>query len=421
MSLAVSNKSAVGSALRSAFGRFVAWWLGELSSVLPPDLRRWWRLADNRVTLRFDSECAVFEAIGQGSDAKRVFSVSLASGNTEDHQRTVLEKLRGEAGQKYQVVLVPPADRVLCRTLKLPMALEENLRQAVGFELDRFTPFRTDLACYDVCIVDRDPAQRQISVRLYVVEKVYLNSLIEKAQSLGVSVTAVTPLEKTADAGISVNLLPESFRHVAENKLNVHWQRLVLVFLCLVLIAGFLLIPIVQKRSAAIGLLPPLAEARAAAHEADAQRDKLKMLVDEHNRLIDKKWASPSSLLILEELSRRLGDDTFVTELVFDGKSSVQIQGESASAATLIEGIENSPLFMEVSFKSQLTKLAGTPVDRFHIGATLEGDAKPKPPEISTAASSANPVASPSVAPPAMVSSSTTARAATIQLPINRP
>ena len=64
---------------------------------------------------------------------------------------------------------------------------------------------------------------------------------------------------------------------------------------------------------------------------------------------------------------------------IFDGKT-VQIQGDTASSTSLVETLEASPLFKDVGFKSQLTKLQGTPYDRFHISATLEAAPKPAPP-----------------------------------------
>jgi len=56
--------------------------------------------------------------------------------------------------------------------------------------------------------------------------------------------------------------------------------------------------------------------------------------------------------------------------------------GDTASSTSLVETLEASPLFKDVSFKSQLTKIPGTPNDRFHLSATLKAAAKPKPPAV---------------------------------------
>jgi general secretion pathway protein L len=85
----------------------------------------------------------------------------------------------------------------------------------------------------------------------------------------------------------------------------------------------------------------------------------------------------------LDDLTKRLPDDTFVIQFEFDG-NTLQVQGESASSAKLIEILEDSPLFKDVGFKSPLVKIQGTANDRFHLAATLEAterqlaDAEPK-------------------------------------------
>jgi hypothetical protein len=58
-------------------------------------------------------------------------------------------------------------------------------------------------------------------------------------------------------------------------------------------------------------------------------------------------------------------------------------------------------MFKDVAFKSPLTKIQGTQFDRFHIGATLEGAARPKPEPASGTA------AAPSAAPGAAAATTT--------------
>jgi general secretion pathway protein L len=145
------------------------------------------------------------------------------------------------------------------------------------------------------------------------------------------------------------------------------------------LLASLLLVPVWQKRTTAISLLGPLAEAKASALETNQLRDRLDKLVADHNFLPDKKWASYSPLLILDELSKLLPDDTFVMAFEFDGKI-VQIQGESGIASKLVEILDASPMFKDVGFKAQLNKIQGTTSDRFHISAALDTAARPVPP-----------------------------------------
>ena len=67
---------------------------------------------------------------------------------------TYVSKFRRRAGQ---VVLVLPDDQVLRRTVELPLAARENLREVVSFELDRYTPFAAEDVMFDLPEAAGDP------------------------------------------------------------------------------------------------------------------------------------------------------------------------------------------------------------------------------------------------------------------------
>ena len=54
------------------------------------------------------------------------------------------------------------------RRVTMPAATEENLRQVLGFEMDRLTPLRADEVYFDYRVVSRDAAAGQIAVQLAV-------------------------------------------------------------------------------------------------------------------------------------------------------------------------------------------------------------------------------------------------------------
>ena len=57
------------------------------------------------------------------------------------------------------VVALPPS-QVLRKTLVLPAAVEENLRQALAYDLDRHTPFQAEELYFDAVVVGRDAAEQ---------------------------------------------------------------------------------------------------------------------------------------------------------------------------------------------------------------------------------------------------------------------
>ena len=364
-------------ALLRALSRFFTWWGGELAALVPVGLRLWWRESDRIVMLFFDGTRAVFERPA-GARREEMYTVELGTADPALYRVETSQRLLQVAGRNFRLLLCLPPEQVLQRTLTLPLAVEENLRQALTFELDRYTPFRPEQVYFDFRVIERDVSQKRLSVELAAVPKSAVDQGVARAAALGLAVDgAVLAAEFLQHAGDCRNFLPAAAKRRKPSARL--WRRAGMAALSGVLLAVLLAIPLWQKRAAAISLLDPLTQAKAASRDTDALRDRLRKLVEEHNFLPNKKWESYSTLQVLEELSKLLPDDTFVMQFDFDGKT-VQIQGDTGSSTSLLEILEASPLFKDVGFKSQLTKLQGTPYDRFHISATLEAAPKPTPP-----------------------------------------
>lgn len=355
--------------------RFLRWWGAELATWLPVRLKSWWRGIGHLVLIRVDdSSKAVLMRAKEGT-IEEIGSIDLNAPNPALLGAHLDQRLKKQFGGNNRYLLCLPPDSVLQRAVTLPMAVEENLRQTLAFELDRLTPFKPDQAYFDFLLGERLVESRQLVVHLAVASKAVVDALLYRARMLGLPVVGATLTDDLLTHGGNMrNFLPAEARQNPPSN-SPRWRRAGLAFTAFVLLAAAVGIPILQKRAAAISLLVPLAQAKQAAQETDALRDKLERLVGIHNALPGRKWEGHSTFRILEELSRKLPDDTFVIQLDYDG-NNVQIQGESASSASLIETLEASPLFKDVGFKSQLIKIQGTGTDRFHINANLEATEK---------------------------------------------
>lgn len=351
------------TAYRSALSRFFTWWMGELAAFVPASVRLWWREADRIVLVSFEDSRPIFRRpVGH--------SIEEIPSTEANGQR----RLSG-VGRKFRYMLCLAQDQVLQRTLSLPSAVAENLRQTLSFELDRYTPFKPDQAYFDFRIRGHGAEQKKILVDLLVAPRPLVDQAVARAAALELDVAGAVLADDALRYGSECrNLLPVSARKSRGSGGWLVW-RVGLGLLAVLLTVALLAIPIWQKRNAAISLLAPMAEAKTAAEATDVLRDRLKSLVDEHNLLPDKKWSGHSALRAIDELGKRLPDDTFVIQFDFDG-TAIQVQGESASSASLVETLEASPLFKDVGFKAQLTKIQGTASDRFHIAATLEASEK---------------------------------------------
>ena len=86
--------------------------------------------------------------------------------------------------------------------------------------------------------------------------------------------------------------------------------------------------------------------------------------------LAKRKQTTPSSIMVLEAISRALPDTTYVTELRIEG-DKVQVVGMTQDAPSLIRLMEQSPQFTRATFFAPTTHAANEPGERFHIEAHL--------------------------------------------------
>ena len=86
--------------------------------------------------------------------------------------------------------------------------------------------------------------------------------------------------------------------------------------------------------------------------------------------LAKRKQTTPSSVMVLEAVSRVLPDSTYVTELRIEG-DKIQVVGMTQDAPSLIRLMEQSPQFTRATFFAPTTHAQNEPGERFHIEAHI--------------------------------------------------
>jgi general secretion pathway protein L len=160
--------------------------------------------------------------------------------------------------------------------------------------------------------------------------------------------------------------------------------------------------------------------ASVRAQQSDRLRSELDRMVSQYNFALERKYSMPGVAQVLDELTRLLPDDTWLTQ--FEMKSSIRgkatqrevfMRGESANAGKLISLLENATLVGNAAPRSPTTKLQPGPGESFDIGAQLKSVPPPQKIALTEAlpAPHANPQPAP-VAVPAPVADAKAARPA---------
>ena len=144
-------------------------------------------------------------------------------------------------------------------------------------------------------------------------------------------------------------------------------QRALLI-LNLVLLVAVVAIPMLQQQRYLDQSRARLAEIRAAATTASNLQQRIDQHLARSRYLFAQKVRQPASVELLEELSARLPDDTWLFRVeIRDGK--VHLQGTSTRASALIAELEESRFFEDVRFASPVTQDGASGRERFHLSA----------------------------------------------------
>lgn len=354
------------SRLRARFAqtplpRFLAWWGGELRTLLPERWRRMLAVEDAMVVFELEGEeLKVSRRLGQ--DAVELMRLPLAE---RDALQPTLERDLSEDARELRRVLLLPVPLVLRRVLTLPAAALENLRTVLGFELDRQTPFKPEQVVFDSRVLPHEPGARQVPVELALVPRERLQQSLGAVGGLAPTLSAVD-VRSLDGRPQGYNFLPLEQRQRRPN--NRLWINLGLAGLSLVLLLMSMSQLLENRRAAVAALAAETDEMHDEARAVARLRDSLEDAATAANFLAIEKARQPSMVLMLNEITRLLPDSTWLERISFSS-GEVSMSGQSDEAAKLVELLQASSLLRSPALSGPIQPDARTRKDRFTITA----------------------------------------------------
>jgi general secretion pathway protein L len=411
-SMGQAAASLAGFARSSGLVGFWRWWSAELAPLVPSGARNAVARRRLRPVIAFDGNVATLwrPAMRDGAIAMEIASTVALDGDAQAvaaaGTRALDAVMRGAPGGApgtLRVRLAIPSRTALRRALTLPAAVEENLRQAVGYDLDRLTPFKADELYYDAVVVSRDPSKQTIGVDFAAVRRPIVDAAIAHATAWGGEVRSVSPDDPAAASVSRMNLVPDERR-----TLPAPWRRwqfwVPIGALALIALVAVVL-PLWQKRELAISIINRAEAVRQQAAVSERLRADLERAAGDYNFALERKHQWPPMVRVLDTVTRALPDDTWLTQLEVrtlpKGKErdrELVMRGESGNAGRLIPVLEESGLVTQVAPRSPTTKIQPGPGEVFDLGAQLK--ALPKPALVPLVEAPA-PVPAPAAATPA--------------------
>ena len=359
------------ASVRSIFGRFVGWWLQELTGLLPSSLSapRKHELPAQILSvegrgLRLIASRGGKSLPGDG-EAGKIIPITEVTQNLSSAKTG---KAKPEIGLRlsYQTCFV--------RKVELPASAFADFPQLLAIDLERATPF-TLRDVYTAFITDPTAGRSgKTTIRQLVIKRSVVDGLISILESAGRKVSRLDCWDEEGRIALPVNFLDSTALKsaAASRRPNVVPKLLGATAASLAVLAAFLMID--RGETALSELQSQTARLKTkvqAAREVAAKSQTMILEIENFRRLSS---TIPSKVAALEELTRLLPDTAWVTDLKIDG-SNVDIAGLATSAVTLIPILERSAFFVDATSTAPVTFDQREDKERFSIRVKIRNAA----------------------------------------------
>lgn len=266
-------------------------------------------------------------------------------------------------GSRVEMVLA--SGQVLFRPLDFPRPAEDFLDGMIRTQIDRLTPWPADDAVFGWS--SPSPAgQERIELTLAATSRREIEPLVQLATNLGAqSLAAFASPPVASDASARISVFDQALGGTGRGLDAPRILRAGLVSAGAAAAVALLLATYVGDSLDAEQqqLMRRISERRAALRLGPDANSALGLLAR-------RKQTGPSSVVVLEALSKSLPDGTYVTELRIDG-DKVQVVGMTQDAPSLIRLLEKSPQFARATFFAPTTRAQNESGEQFHIEARI--------------------------------------------------
>ncbi len=344
--------------------KFYKWWVKGISYLLPAKLYKKLQRKQHYLVVEADNQKLYLKySINNTDYPVREWTLDI---DDEQYTHQINSEIRQSIPGNTTTILRVTDKSVLQRDVVLPLAASNNLKEILGFEMDRLTPFKAEQVYFDWEIKNKDAQQQKINLKLYVVPRNSLDRLMKKLKSLGITPRVITAGDNILNPGI--NFTPDSYGLIHVKNYSI--KNMGLPAMAVIMFIAMLYAPIIYQSYKLDSLKAEVQSLKEQAMDNQALVLERDNIISRASFLDEQRHMRSSILDLIYELTIILPDNTWINRLITDD-DEIQIYGESAAAASIIEMLEESEYFSNVQFKAPVTKNNNTGSERFHISMNL--------------------------------------------------
>jgi general secretion pathway protein L len=341
-----ADVSSIGQWARQGF----AWWIDELSTLLPVNWRDWF-----------------------SSRTRRLVEPMSPAGWRQWQNGKLLTPAQAERASKGGVGLILPADAVLLRRLEFPRVPLSDVKRMVALDIDRLSPIAGDLVYYDIEIVERDAGDGKQTVLLGVTLRETAARYLEEARAAGFEPVAMGAARGDDAASYRFDFLPALKTSAGQNaggRVLLYWWAAVAVLLVLNL-AG-----LVVRDMLDISRLRHAVDDQQTAVTAASQLQRRVQTEDMQRSDLLARQMQSDPLHVLDALTRVLPASAWVQRLEWNGQT-LRVVGFKNSDTDLVAALRASPMFINPRAASPETQAKPGASPPFDITADVSKALRP--------------------------------------------
>jgi general secretion pathway protein L len=265
------------------------------------------------------------------------------------------------------VVLELPTDKIVVRRISVPAQAREFLPGIVRNQVERLSPWPADQTVYgfDTAVSQEDNAA--LDVRVFMSSRAAVNSVRDELDAIGLPPDRIVARQDGTPVALWSRLsdVPRETVERTRRQIGVSIAAFALLSVGLSL-WGFFSAASIRSESDDLA-------ARAKTLQRQVQGSRTPQAIASLPPA-ERAWAwkeiSPSTVIVLEVLSRALPDAAYLTELRLDN-STLRIIGLTSDAPSLIEPLERSGHLTAVHFFAPTTRGPDGTLFKFNIEAQV--------------------------------------------------
>lgn len=328
------------------------WWQG-INSLLPVPLADMFLRPAPTVCVAMEAGELVITQLLPGRPERELVRLNHAEFELLEDQSLHEQLVTGTDEKLLQLELVLPDSQVLRRKVTVPAAAHNDLRQALGFQISKLTPFNRDQVFYDVVAGSANRSAAMHEVELVVVARAFAQPWLDQVSRVsGMPVARLQVSMPTGQKNTNNLLGQPGVPSRWHKRLNLNSY---LVALLVISVGLAMLAPVAKLRLQAAlvnqevaALDRQVAEIRHGWQELQREVEGLEFMLGQY-----EQRRHPS--LVLAELTRLIPDNVYLTSMILD-QNGIQLTGQGTAVVELIEILNESELFEQARFSSAITR-----------------------------------------------------------------